>query len=94
MWWNPMTWLLPSWAKSILDTIVDLLKAILTKVGKEALRQIQAKIIEVATMDISGDEKRNLVVTYALSLLPGIGRSALNLLIEGLYNKLKDEKVV
>jgi len=94
MWWNPMTWGIPGWVKELISAIVELLKAILTQVGKDAAEKLTAKIKEVSAMSISGDEKRALVIAYAKELLPAMGTSALNLLIESVYNKLKENREV
>jgi len=92
-WWNPMTWFagLPQWTKDILKVVWEIIKNILLTVGKDTVGKITVKIVEVSKLSVNNDKKFQMVFEYAKSLLPGMKDSAINLLIESLYNKLKTQ---
>ena len=85
---------MPKWLQEILTVLWEILKNLLTQVGEPLVQKLTTKIIEVSTMSVNNDKKFQLVYDYAKSLLPGMKDSAINLLIESIYNKLKVQKVV
>lgn len=81
----------PAWLKTILGEIQDIIKRVLIQVGQNYIAQLQAKIIEVSKKDIPGEEKFGVVFAYARQLGINLKDSALNTLIEALYQKVKAE---
>ena len=84
----------PYWYKVWTVEIQNLIISIMVQVGKEYILQLQNKILEVSKYDISGKEKFKLVFELGKDLLPQTKDSALNLLIENLFNRLKIKKAV
>lgn len=84
----------PRWIVAILQEIQDALVQILVQVGKDYLEQIQGKILEVSSTSMTNREKFNAVFKYGKELLPSIKDSALNLLIESLFNRLKSNRAL
>ena len=84
----------PSWLKTILQQVQDILITIALQVGREYLNDLQKKMIEVSQSDISNEEKFRQVFDYGKMKFAGIKDSYLNLLIEVLVNRLKANKVL
>ena len=77
------------WVKAIIKAITSILGDVLKQVGKEALEKIRAKILEVSATNMSNKQKFDTIFNFVKSLVPGLKDSAINLLIETLYNQLK-----
>jgi len=98
---NPFQWVAdkikgfktPEWLKLILQWLQDLVVQISLQVGKEALLALEGKILEVSKLDISNEDKFNLVYKFAIDDLDlsKLKERWLDLLIEILVNKLKDK---
>src|SRR3990167_72087 len=83
----------PKWYKILMREIQDIIIAIMIRVGKDYVSQLQSHILEVSKMDMSNEKKFRMVFNYGKELIPSIKDSALNLLIETLINRLKTNKV-
>lgn len=84
----------PRWFVEILQQIQDILVQIAIQVGKDYLNQLQVKVLEVSKMDISNEKKFKLVFDFGKALLPSIKDSYLNLLIESIVNRLKENRAI
>jgi hypothetical protein len=82
------------WIKEILQQIQDIIISILLAVGKEYLSKIQEEIITISTKEWSNTQKMSYIFTYIKKLNLGLKDSAINLLIETLYQRLKVNKAV
>lgn len=81
---------IPSWLKTFLDMVWDILWAVMQEVSKQAYEALKNKIIEVAGKNITNDQKFNEVWNFAKKdLMISIKDSALSLLIESLVSLLK-----
>ena len=88
--WNPV------WLKDFLTKLQTIVIQILTQIGQDLIEAIKYKIIEVSKEDISGEEKFEKVFDFVRGELKitHLKTSAINLLIEGLVNLLKNDKVI
>ena len=80
----------PTWLKTLLSQIQDLIIAAAMSIGKEYISQLEAKILDTAQNSNYTSEKKFMVVfKWAKDNIPDIKDSVLNMLIEILVNKLK-----
>ena len=84
----------PRWLKAFLQEIQDMLVATLLQIGKEYLKNLENKILEVADMNIPSDQKFMIVFTWGKQNIPNIKDSILNLAIEILVSLLKKNSFV
>jgi len=83
------------WLSNVLRWLQDTIIEISFEVGKQVIAEMEAKIIEVATKNISWEEKWQTVYDYAKKTLKvSISDRWINLLIEVLVNRLKDERAI
>ena len=79
----------PPFLVKVLQDIQDIMLAILLQVGLAYLKQIEDKIIELASSNMPNKDKFNSAVKFARNLIPDIKDNSVNLLIEALVAKLK-----
>jgi len=84
----------PDWLSAILYEIQMIVWSITLAVGKEYVNSLKDKIIEVAQLDISNEEKFKMVWEYGMSFGVEIKDRYLRLLIESIYNYLKEKEIV
>jgi beta-xylosidase len=84
----------PKWLVPILEEIQALLVSALLNIGKEYVRKISDKIIEVENTSMSSREKFENVFKFARKNLPYIKDSVINLIIETLFNLIKSKGFV
>jgi hypothetical protein len=82
------------YVKILIDAALSALKKTLTNVSQNELTMIKNKIIMVSKLDISNQEKFQKVAEETYALLPNVGKSYLNLLIETIIRDLKDSKAI
>lgn len=87
-------WKTPNWLKVLLQEIQDIIVSILLQIGEEYLESIRAKIIEVDAMGIPNKDKFNIVFTFVKQLNVGLKDSAINLIIEALFQQVKQTGVL
>jgi len=83
-----------AWFKAFLMFAVERLKKIFEQVGKEAYEKIRAKVIDVASLNISNTEKLKAVFKYVKELVPALSDSAVNYLIESIIQDLKNQRKI
>jgi len=89
------SWTTPDWLKPILQFLNDVIMSIAMQIGRETIDKIKQKIIEVDNnVDLSGEEKFKVVAAYVVEIAPTLSKKYINLLVETLVNKLKDENII
>lgn len=95
MYDNIKKWTTPDWLKILVKEIWEIIWAIILSVGKEYIRQLEAKIIEVAQDNsLSNQQKFDKVFSYAKSIGIALSDSSLRLLIETLVSLLKKQTAI
>lgn len=84
----------PAWLSAMFYEIQMMIWSITLSVGKEYINSVKEKIIEVAKEDISNEEKFKKVWDYSKTLGVTIKDRYLNLLIESIYNWIKEKGIV
>jgi hypothetical protein len=84
----------PTWLRDLLGEIESILMQVAFLVGKTYIDQLTAEILRVSSLQISGEEKFNLVFKFGKKNLKNIKDSYLNLIIESLVNKLKTKGII
>lgn len=85
----------PNWLKLMIKEIWDIVYAIFLSVGKEYIRQLETKIMEVAQDNtLTNEQKFNIVFKYARTIGITIKDSALRLLIEAIVLYLKNRMAI
>ena len=91
-------WQAPAWLKILLQSINDMMIALLKKTGQAYIQSLQTEIIYAAGQDWTPGEKADYVfkqakkgfVSFAITLKDG----EINLLIEQLVSLLKSQGVI
>lgn len=89
------SWTAPAWLKNLLAQIQEIIVNIALGIGKEALHSLETKVIEIASQDLTNEEKFRRVFNFARKeLLISIKDSALRLLIEAIVNRCKASGII
>ena len=89
------SWRTPEWARGLLQFLNDLIMRILIQLGEEVLHRVREKIIILGRDDsMTNRQKFNAVYSYIKELVPDISERYANLLIETLYNELREDGVI
>lgn len=93
-----LTWLKElvqqAWFQALLNSVINAFKKTVTTMGQNVIVQIKAKIVEVSSTNMSGQEKMKAVLDYAISIAPSVGESSLRFLIESLIQDLKSNGTI
>ena len=86
----------PKWLTLLMGDVWEITYAIVLSVGRAYIQQLEAKIIEVAQdTSLSNQQKFDKVFDYARGFtMVKITDSALNLLLEALFSRLKANHAV
>lgn len=84
----------PFW-RELMQSLQDIIFAILVNITKSEIEKIKAKIIEVGGLDISNQEKFNKVKNFmVVEIGINLRDSLVHLLIESLVNILKESRAI
>lgn len=84
----------PKFLKNLFRHLYLILTQIFLTVGQGYLDSIQNEIIRVGKLNLSGEDKFKLVFKFAKGEAPKLKDRYINLLIESLFNKLKQSEVL
>jgi len=84
----------PTWYKTLMAELQDIIIQILLQVGRDFIAGVEAQILEVSKLDMPNRKKFERVFNYIKVKAPTMKDSAINLLLEALFSRLKSNRVI
>ena len=84
----------PKFLKELFKNLYLILSRVFLMVGQSYIEGIQAEIVRQSAEDLPGQEKFKNVFAYAKKEAPKLKDSYINLLIETLFQQLKQGKII